>query len=302
MNRESANGILKNQPAWITHARAAAGQFHLPFHARNWRGRSGNWAGTGTGSSIDFQDHRPYLPGDDPRYIDWRAYARTGSYAMKLYREEVSPVLEIAVDASPSMAWESAKLRRSHELLYFAVENGLRCGSVIKIHWVGSGEVRPMVVEEILGRAELPFGHSGEYPAGGAMPCFERIPWQAGSLRVVLSDGLFKMGSSGGAVPACFAAAKGWCLWLAPHCEAERNPDWNGNVELEDCESGARRRQRVEGLLMERYRESYQRHFALLAADCRKEGVLLARVDADLDLIEALSGEPCESGAVCPAY
>jgi hypothetical protein len=299
MNAPAANGKPEAQAAWMARARAAAEQFQLPFHARNWRGRSGNWAGSGTGSSIDFQDHRPYLPGDDPRYIDWRAYARTGHYAMKLYREEVSPILEIAVDASPSMVWEPAKRRRTHELLYFALENGLRCGSVIKIHWVEAAGVRPVAVEEVLAQGELPFGGAGEYKGGGVMPCFEAVPWQAGSLRVVLSDGLFRPDRQG-TVPACFTLGKGWCLWLVPHCRAESRPDWGGNVELEDCEAGTRRWQRVEGLLLERYAEAYRRHFGLLAANCRKEGVLLARVDAELELAAALAAEPCAEGAVFP--
>ena len=49
------------------------------------------FSGSGTGSSLDFQDHRAYSPGDDPRHINWQAYARTGSYTMKLFREEVRP-------------------------------------------------------------------------------------------------------------------------------------------------------------------------------------------------------------------
>jgi uncharacterized protein (DUF58 family) len=61
---------------------AAAQRLRLPFRSRTWRGESGNWQGAGVGSSIDFQDHRQYLPGDDPRYIDWQAYARTGHYTM----------------------------------------------------------------------------------------------------------------------------------------------------------------------------------------------------------------------------
>ncbi|MEJ6642028.1 MAG: DUF58 domain-containing protein [Akkermansiaceae bacterium] len=39
------------------------------------------------GSALYFQDHRAYSPGDDPRHINWQAYARTGQYTMKLYRE-----------------------------------------------------------------------------------------------------------------------------------------------------------------------------------------------------------------------
>src|SRR6478735_11130194 len=64
-------------------ARAWAAMFRLPLRQQNWRGLTGQHAGQGTGSSLDFHDHRAYSPGDDPRHINWQAYARTGHYSMK---------------------------------------------------------------------------------------------------------------------------------------------------------------------------------------------------------------------------
>src|SRR3954471_13761145 len=90
-------------------AHFAAERCRLPFGRRAWRGGQGNWVGAGVGSSIDFQDHRAYLPGDDPRYIHWAAYARTGQLTMKLYRAEVAPFVDIVVDASASMTFTSEK-------------------------------------------------------------------------------------------------------------------------------------------------------------------------------------------------
>ena len=73
---------------------------------REWEcqgcGTQGNWLGTGLGSSVDFQDHRAYQMGDDPRYIHWAAYARTGLLTMKLYRAEVAPLVEtVALTDTP---------------------------------------------------------------------------------------------------------------------------------------------------------------------------------------------------------
>ena len=75
--------------------------------ASGWTGlRSGRRAG----SSIDFQDYREYQPGDDLRFIDWGIYARTDRLTVKLYREEVTPHLDLIVDGSRSMSLaESAK-------------------------------------------------------------------------------------------------------------------------------------------------------------------------------------------------
>ena len=96
------------------HARATllAGRLRLPLRGRVWRGQAGEFAGAGVGSSLDFQDHRAYVPGDDPRHINWQAYARTGQYTMKLFREEVRPVVDILRDVSESMFFDPAKAAR----------------------------------------------------------------------------------------------------------------------------------------------------------------------------------------------
>ena len=67
--------------------KAAASVARLPLRSGQWSGVAGSVLGQGTGNSIDFQDQRPYLPGDDPRHINWQAYARSGQYTMKLYRQ-----------------------------------------------------------------------------------------------------------------------------------------------------------------------------------------------------------------------
>ena len=66
-------------------------------------GRSGELLGRGTGSSLEFQEHRQYHPGDDIRHLDWAAYARSDALMVRLYREEISPRMEILLDASCSM-------------------------------------------------------------------------------------------------------------------------------------------------------------------------------------------------------
>jgi len=101
-------------------ASVQAAIFTLPLRDQNWRGSFGEVAGSGIGDSLDFQDHRNCVPGDDPRPINWQAYARSGSYSLKLYREEVRPVVEILLDVSESMFADTEKARRIVELFYFA--------------------------------------------------------------------------------------------------------------------------------------------------------------------------------------
>ena len=99
--------------AQASRSQALADIFKLPLQHRVWRGQTGDFQGAGVGSSLDFQDHRSYVPGDDPRHINWQAYARTGHYSMKLYREEVRPLIDVVFDISDSMIFDPEKERRA---------------------------------------------------------------------------------------------------------------------------------------------------------------------------------------------
>src|SRR5213595_2519848 len=70
-------------------------------------GLTGSRLGRRVGSSIDFQDYREYQPGDDLRFIDWGIYARTDRLNIKLFREEVTPHLDLLIDGSRSMSLDA---------------------------------------------------------------------------------------------------------------------------------------------------------------------------------------------------
>jgi uncharacterized protein (DUF58 family) len=61
------------------------------------------------GTGIEFEEVRPYLPGDDVRSIDWNVTARTGEPFIKTYIEDRSLVLQLLVDTSRSMDFGSGK-------------------------------------------------------------------------------------------------------------------------------------------------------------------------------------------------
>ena len=75
----------------------AAAAFRLAMPRTPVGGRVGERLGSGTGSSLEFQDYRPYVPGDDLRHVDWAAYARSELLAVRLYREEVAPRIDLVL-------------------------------------------------------------------------------------------------------------------------------------------------------------------------------------------------------------
>src|SRR5438309_11118245 len=60
------------------------------------------------GASIDFRQHRFYVPGDDPRRLDWRVLGRTDRPYIKEYDEETNLRCLILLDRSGSMAYRGA--------------------------------------------------------------------------------------------------------------------------------------------------------------------------------------------------
>lgn len=59
------------------------------------------------GQSIEFVQHREYVPGDDVRRIDWKAWSKTDKYYLKQYEEETNLRTTLLVDASESMQFGS---------------------------------------------------------------------------------------------------------------------------------------------------------------------------------------------------
>ena len=59
------------------------------------------------GFSVEFAEHRPYLPGDAIRNIDWKLFARTDRHYIKQFEEETNLRAHIIVDASRSMNYTS---------------------------------------------------------------------------------------------------------------------------------------------------------------------------------------------------
>lgn len=278
-----------------TRGRGAAGQFRLPLRQRVWKGGAGDFMGRGTGASLDFQDHRAYMPGDDPRHINWQAYARTGQYTMKVFREEVRPLIDIVLDVSGSMFFEAAKAARALELFYFAMEAAVRAGAPPQVWLVGPHKYETLPLEAAMagrGLVEL----AGETTAAAAVPAFARVPLRGNSLRVVISDLLFA--GDPDPLAAFFASRQGRPVLLAPWCRAEAEPDWDGNMEFIDSETRAAHPRRVEPALLRRYREAYARHFGLWQSAALRHGLLLARVPADPPLTTALREEAVRSGAV----
>lgn len=65
------------------------------------------------GFSVEFSEYREYSPGDDPRYLDWRLYARSDRYYVKRFEDETNLRCYLVLDTSRSMGYKSGPYSKS---------------------------------------------------------------------------------------------------------------------------------------------------------------------------------------------
>ncbi|NIV17191.1 MAG: DUF58 domain-containing protein [Woeseiaceae bacterium] len=158
------------------------------------------------GRGMEFDESRPYQPGDDPRSIDWRVTARSTTAYTKLFREERERPVLIVVDLRANMhfatqgCYKSVNASRAAALLSWAAHHrGDRLGGLI------FGDTTHRELKPRLGRqAALRFVHQlaehpdwehrirsekqdGAAPMTQAMAALRRVA-RPGSLVVILSD------------------------------------------------------------------------------------------------------------------
>jgi len=280
-------------------ALAVAARLRLPLRSRVWRGQAGEFTGGGTGSSLDFQDHRAYSPGDDPRHINWQAYARTGSYTMKLFREEVRPVVDLILDASESMFFDPVKATRTAELFYLIAESSHAAGASLALHAV-RGDAS-LALDPATLRTHRWLEAARALPATDAAksPDLAKLPLRANAIRVFLSDLLFP----GDPEPILrhLGQRHGSLVIFSPYLESEARPAWSGNYEFIDPERKSQHPHRIEPATLKRYLEAYSNHFALWKQHARRHQAAFARIPSEDDLATTLFREAVPAGALEPS-
>lgn len=69
---------------------------------------SGLHHSTYIGRSVDFAEHRAYMPGDDIRQVDWRLFARTDRFYVKQFEADTNTSFTIVLDTSKSMSFSGS--------------------------------------------------------------------------------------------------------------------------------------------------------------------------------------------------
>ncbi len=268
--------------------------FRLPLSKIRVGSALGDWASNTSGRSAEFQDHRPYSIGDNPSHIDWMAYARTGTPIIKLFRAEVSPKVDIALDYTKSMFLNESKTKRTLELFYFCLESSLKTSSSIKSWLIGSNEISELKIEQ----AKTYCLPKPDRSIQNKPPLFNNVPWRTNSLRLIISDLLAPEPPSELISSLCKNHSS--TIILSPFSLVEASPDWNGIIEFIDCESTSKKHQLINQPLLEAYKNNYKRHFTIWREFSITNGFRFARIPDTDTFLNALTIEALSLGVIEP--
>ena len=249
----------------------SAASIRLAMPRTPLRGRAGERLGSGTGSSLEFEDYRPYAPGDDLRHVDWAAYARSETLAIRLYREEVSPRLDLVIDLSRSMAVTEEKLRAHGEL-----SGLLACActsAVADTRVISRSNVEPH-------RLQMPEDLDRIFSCTDGISGLEEsyLPFRRRSVRVVISDFLFPHDAD--ALVSRLARDCAWLALIQITLPEEAEPVAEGGRRLVDVEGHGELDVVIDDELIRNYRDRFARLRVGLSRAARRVGAPFAYLSA----------------------
>jgi len=245
------------------------------------------------GTGIEFQDYRPYSPGDDLRAIDWNLYRRLGKVFLRLFEELEDLPVYLLPDVSRSM-WLEEPSRARAALRAAMAFAALALGQLDRVGVFPFGADLEVLVRPRSGWGSLPdiarrmarLAPAGTTDFERSLRRFGGMPLRLG-LAVVISDFYDPGGAE--AVVAALKRLRHRILLVQLVRPGDREPALDGDLRLRDCESGALQDVTVTAAVRERYRASYDRFQAELADFARRRQAGLLRLDAERPVVPQIA-------------
>ncbi len=237
------------------------------------------------GESLEFAELRPYQSGDDLRQVDWNAYRRFQRLLVRRYQAERSHDVYVLIDASASMAVPAQRFDRSRQIAgAVAVLASRRQDRVTLMSF--SHVVNNLFMQSRRDRGALKLlEHLSAMKTGGETDIAGCLTTatdhiRRNSLLVVISD-FFSVPEDMEAVLAVLERLSVQMLFIRVTTREERNPDFRGDVLLEDSETGHMLETRGKERALALYRKNFQAHTDLLSLHAASHGGRLADVAAE---------------------
>lgn len=249
---------------------------------------SGKRRSASQGSSIEFADYRSYTEGDDFRQIDWNAYARHEKLFLKTFLDEQELSVSIYLDCSKSMDFGSpskfvTSIKIAAALGYLSLYNFDRLniysfsdqieatlpklmgkGKALQLfHFLNKLNVtKEGNINKALNSGEATFGKPG--------------------ISIIISDFLYEDGYE--KAISFIQAAKQDVILVQIFAKDEISPNVDGDLQLEDVESGESKEVSISPYLLAEYQKTLSSFQTKLASFAHKRGIAYLRVDAEMSI------------------
>lgn len=275
--------------------------------------RLGRHRSARAGVGLDFRDHRAYVPGDDPRRLDWRAVARRERLVLRQTEAEDELSVVFAVDLGGSMAYgegAASKLSRTRALVGGLAWLASRQGDPVGLVTGHAGTVHDALVrpssgpERLAGIADA----LGNTTPAGTCPwpsmleaCAPRLPRR--SLFIAVSDFLDPSGQAEtaedddqdraliGALASIRARGHDVVALQLLHRDEVEFP-WADRTTLRFSDLFGLRKPKdgAAAAMRDGYLQAFRAHQARLVDRCDREGLVLHTTHTDEDVAAAFLG------------
>lgn len=243
------------------------------------------------GQSVEFADHRPYVAGDDLRFVDWNIYGRLEKLFLKLFLEEQDLTVHIVVDSSASMSLgEPSKelfiKKLTAALGYVSLVNNNRVTISFFADGI-TGQLANMRGRNYLHKmAEYLLTTDCEGQSDFESSCRQLAAGRIGSgVMIVLSDFLFKQGYDVGLRRLIGRQYDLYVIQVL--CPQELSPDFSGDLKLIDIEDADSAEITVSAALSKYYKRNVTTYCNELKDFCTHRGLVYVLANS-ADSVESL--------------
>lgn len=248
------------------------------------------------GASVEFAEYRPFVSGDDWRYIDWHAYARWRQLVLKLFVEEEDLHVHLLLDCSRSMNWgEPSKFDQARKILaglaYVTLAN-LDRASIVPL---GQVAVRALPAARGRERFTMLLRYLAACPLSESPRSLEEAVrgWLSTRPRrgtvIVIGDffGTDRKDALRALDRLRHARHEIGCIQITD--PTETNPPQPGEYELEDIETGQVRRIIVDAKSSAAFLQTRRNFQEGLTSHCRKHQIPLLEASTGTNLRDILT-------------
>lgn len=244
------------------------------------------------GTSLEFADYRPYLPGDDIRRIDWSLYGRSKRLYTKLHRSEIDATINILIDTSKSMDFGDPHkgykaLELSLGLSYISLKALDRVGIYLGRETIYD-HLKPLYGGNSYNKV-LKFVEKVEFAGLGDINSFilsAKSLLKPKGVTILFSDFLSPNGYERGLNTLLSLEHEVIVFQIASKDEID--PMLKGGVKLVDSETGKIKELDLDYWSMKRYKENFQKHQREIEDFCKKRNVSYSFVDTKESLYQIL--------------